>query len=210
MSTNGQLYIIKSEEGPVKIGISIHAKRRIVQLSSTSGRAFIRTFISPDLPMVENLERALHQRFSDGRGLGEWFDIDFDEAVKAARLMGAMHYPNEWKRSDEYMHGVLCRERMRRFTSPDRTKAEWNAFFAGMGQDGIDLAELADQVDMQAMQAGMGQLVQSLSKSAEVADFFGISLAPSAEISERMQHIRAQLDADLLEAGLTPSCLNKS
>lgn len=189
----------------MKIGISIDAKKRIARISATSGRAIVRTYISPRLPMVDELERVLHKQFRAERGVGEWFDISFDDAVRAARLTGAMISPGEWRASEDYMRGALCRERMRKFTNPDRSVAEWDAFFAGMGQQDIDLVEFAEQTDMQIIKTGFGKLVEKLVSVAPMAAALGISLAPPPEIEDRMKELRAQIDADLKEAGLSPS-----
>ena len=194
----GHLYIIKSEEGPVKIGISIDPHNRIVKLSATSGRGIVRKFVSPIVPHSANIERALHDTFSASRTYGEWFDVDFDEAVRAAHHLGARLFPNEWKQSTDYAEGAIHRDRMRLFAKTSRTALEWDAFFAGMGDLAKEQAELADDVDMQAAVIGMARLQLIVDAAGDQPE---AKLAAMA-IGAALQVIRSELDADMVAAGL--------
>ena len=197
----GCLYIIKSEEGPVKIGISIDPKERIRALSATSGRGIIQSFISPVLPHSDQLERSLHAHFALARTYGEWFNIEFDDAVRAAHHLGARTFPDRWRHTADYMDGARHRARMREFAQVERTTAEWEAFFAGMGDYALAQAEMADDVDQQAALIGMAQLQLMVDAAAGQP---AMEEAVSA-IMCNLRLVRESLDADMVAAGLTPS-----
>lgn len=192
-----QLYIIQSEEGPVKIGISSDPTKRISRLSATSGRAIVRTFVSPVVPLCDKMEQALHEQFRQQRTVWELFDVQFDEAVRAAHHLGAMAFPLYWKRSQEYMQGVLCRDRMRKFSMQNRTQAEWDAFLDGMGAEGQSLIRLADQVDSSVIVDGIEKIGQQLGDLMA-----GGHPVPPQSAFDELDRIRVELDQDMIEAWL--------
>lgn len=194
----GRLYIIKSEEGPVKIGISIDPEGRIKKLSATSGRAIMSVFISPAVPDSDKLEDAMHRHFHASRSVGEWFDIDFQDAVRAAHHLGARQFPNHWRQSSEYMQGTIHRDRMRKFAQAERSLAEWDAFFAGMGDAARSLADMVDDVDVQAALYGMAELQRTISAAGDDP----VMVAAGMSIVDSMKLLRDEVDADMVAGGL--------
>lgn len=198
----GHLYIIQSEEGPVKIGISIDPKQRIIAISNTSGRQIVRQFISPPIPAYGTLEDELHRHFKDRRTVGEWFNITFDEAVRSAHLLGGRKYPHHWTVSDAYLRGQIAVKRMRAFSNPSRTKAEWDAFLAGMGEEALEHIAYAEQLDNEMMLQDFAHL-QNLTESMMVNDVtLGIQRRVPAAAWDMLHELRKQMDDDLGEAGI--------
>jgi hypothetical protein len=95
-----KLYLIQSNEGKYKIGISKNPSKRIEQLQTGSPDVLklIHTYESPN---AFKIETALHNKYQYLREHGEWFDmsiseeVDFlknckkiDESIKTLRKMG--------------------------------------------------------------------------------------------------------------------------
>lgn len=72
------LYLIQSESGYIKIGISKRVERRLRDLQISSPEKLTLLFYQP-LQKAELIEKKLHQRFSDKRLRGEWFDLTPDD-----------------------------------------------------------------------------------------------------------------------------------
>jgi hypothetical protein len=208
--TKGHLYIIQSEEGPVKIGVSVDPKSRIARLSATAGRYIVRQFISPPLIGYAELETALHGHFRQQRTAGEWFEIDYHEAVKVAHYLGAAHEPKAWEAAEAYVKGVMYRKRMTDFTRPDRSEAEWNAFLFGLGDEALEYIKFADQVDSAAMIKAAGKLDAAATDMILTTRALGIKPHIPASVVSDMQRLREQMDSDLAEAGLIPTRLKGS
>jgi len=77
----GYVYILKTESS-VKIGVSKNTDRRIFEIEHTSGKKILDTFISEPCLNYHRIEADLHSKFKEKRILGEWFDIEFDDAVE--------------------------------------------------------------------------------------------------------------------------------
>lgn len=75
------VYVIESSDKRVKIGISKDPKKRIRSLSTSGGFDVVNSFISSKTILARECEIASHNNFSAFRVGGEWFDIDFNEAV---------------------------------------------------------------------------------------------------------------------------------
>lgn len=194
----GYLYIIKSEDGPVKIGISIKPEKRICDIETSSGRTIVQTFISPRIPGYYQVEQTLHAKFKDQRIRGEWFNISFRDAVLAANQLGARSFPHEWRQTEDYLQGASHRDRIRQFAAEPRSAEDWSAFNLGMGTVALAQAELADDVDMQASLIGMAQL--QLIVDAGIAN--PIMQKAANAIMADCHNLRAELDADMASAGL--------
>ena len=82
MSQNGYVYIFDAGD-MVKIGKSIYPYSRMASLKSELRRDILRSFVSPDCSNYSEIEKIMHGVFSNCRVEGEWFDIEFGEAVKA-------------------------------------------------------------------------------------------------------------------------------
>ena len=77
---NGHIYIIEFEHG-IKIGRARNPEKRINAIRTQSGRKYLNLFISPNISNYYKVETILHKIFKDKRGIGEYFNIEFNEAV---------------------------------------------------------------------------------------------------------------------------------
>lgn len=78
---NKYLYVLEFTNGTVKIGITKEKERRMKAISSASGMDITRSYFTGKIDNVQNLETELHRYFKDKRLNGEFFNINFDEAV---------------------------------------------------------------------------------------------------------------------------------
>lgn len=79
------LYIVKSKCGLIKIGRSSCPKRRIAEIAKATGTAVVKQYLSPLCLNAQTIECHLHQHFAEYRQEGEWFQVDFQTAVKEAK-----------------------------------------------------------------------------------------------------------------------------
>jgi len=77
----GYVYIAGAE-GKLKIGKSRNPKKRIRGIENAAGLNFDLTFISDKIENYSQIEKEMHIAFKDERIKGEWFSIDFNDAVK--------------------------------------------------------------------------------------------------------------------------------
>jgi len=95
-----KVYLIRSNDGKYKIGISINPNKRIDQLN-TGNPEKLRMIESYESSNASLIEAGLHNKYMHARQNGEWFDlsiseeVDFiknckiiDESIKNLRLMG--------------------------------------------------------------------------------------------------------------------------
>lgn len=75
------LYILEFSNKTVKIGITKEKEKRMKAISSASGMAITRSYITEKIDNVQDLETELHRTFKEKRLNGEFFDIGFEEAV---------------------------------------------------------------------------------------------------------------------------------
>lgn len=66
----GNVYFVREENGPVKIGWGAKPRRRMAAMQSGNPR---RLHLLAYFPATRSVERDLHERFSDLRLSGEWF-----------------------------------------------------------------------------------------------------------------------------------------
>lgn len=79
----GFVYIIENGNRKVKIGKSRKPLQRIRTAQTQGGFRAENIFISDRIADYENIETELHRRFREHRFIGEWFAIEFEEAVRA-------------------------------------------------------------------------------------------------------------------------------
>lgn len=146
----GHLYIIRSEEGPIKIGISTEPEKRIAAITHASGRYIVEQYISPPMERYAYVEKYLHAQFEDRRRRGEWFDVPFDEAVSKLKKVGVALCSDEWRLSEDYVRGSIAKDRLVRFMQdhPDATERELSAYFAGAGDSFVADVEFALACDL--------------------------------------------------------------
>lgn len=78
------IYVVKSEAGPVKIGIATNAKKRFSALQTPSPVRLSLEYVAQcDGWFIEKIEIAVHKTLRGKHEKGEWFSISVDEAVAA-------------------------------------------------------------------------------------------------------------------------------
>jgi hypothetical protein len=86
MSVKDNVYIVKSgADGLVKIGSypSNHTyEYAFGRIECESGREITLSFISPETERAVNIISAFHSKFDECNTYGNWFNIDFDDAVE--------------------------------------------------------------------------------------------------------------------------------
>lgn len=93
---NQSVYVIESESGLVKIGIAQNPRARSAAISTQSSFKLKRTFFTNKCSNAGDVEHAAHMFFKDKRVHGEWFEIEFEEAVqKVKRLFEAKAKPEK-------------------------------------------------------------------------------------------------------------------
>jgi hypothetical protein len=75
------VYLIRSNDGRYKIGIAKNPKRRICQLQTGNSDQLklIETYQSEN---ASKIERGLHNHYSHGKMVGEWFELSIIEESK--------------------------------------------------------------------------------------------------------------------------------
>lgn len=84
MKTNAKIYVMRAEDGTLKLGHSVDPERRAKQV----GRAVEVVHETDVLEQVERIERLAHRVLAlHGRHIrGEWFEASLDEAVRAIEI----------------------------------------------------------------------------------------------------------------------------
>lgn len=78
---NRSIYVVKSEAGPIKIGISKNPKKRLDALKTSSPHKLTLKYqISVDFD-AEPIERAVHKTLCQSNLSGEWFDTSVEKAI---------------------------------------------------------------------------------------------------------------------------------
>ncbi len=83
------LYVIAaSDNGPVKLGLSIHPEKRVKQLQTGS----VETYHLYHKELVEvsclkKAEKSLHRLLSHKRMRGEWFDLTVTDAIDEVKFI---------------------------------------------------------------------------------------------------------------------------
>lgn len=75
------IYIFKSETGECKIGVSNNVNKRLSAIKMQGGKNIIEVFYTPKCFNAYKIENNMHKYFADKRLIGEWFDIDFNNAT---------------------------------------------------------------------------------------------------------------------------------
>lgn len=163
------LYVMRSAEGPVKIGISEHPDRRRREVSLSSGREIVEMFVSPAIERCEEIERALHNHFEKKRRPGEWFDVDYLHAVRIASEFGVKESPKAWAMTAKYVRGK--RASLAIFTanaehgSDDRYMQGFVEAIESVGL--LDDALFADRCDMANTMQELHESANSASKTLQ-------------------------------------------
>lgn len=81
------LYIIENQNNDVKIGVSKDPHKRIRQLENQSGYKIINKTITEPFDRFLSVESFLHKEYSIYRKQGEWFSINYSEAILKLRFL---------------------------------------------------------------------------------------------------------------------------
>jgi hypothetical protein len=79
------IYVVRSEPGPVKVGIATNPRARLSQLRTASAVPLHLDFAAETEGDARALERRAHALLAERRLAGEWFAVDSREAVAAVR-----------------------------------------------------------------------------------------------------------------------------
>jgi predicted GIY-YIG superfamily endonuclease len=79
------LYVILMTNGSVKIGIAHNIERRYSQIKASSVMEIIKHWESELIDGACELETTLHKKYKNKRLKGEYFNIDYNEAVEQAK-----------------------------------------------------------------------------------------------------------------------------
>ena len=83
------VYLILAKDLTVKVGISKEPKRRINTIRTTSGKHIIKTYVSDYISNAGEIESRFKKQFHSRAICGEWFDVDYDEALKELKSLFA-------------------------------------------------------------------------------------------------------------------------
>ena len=79
------IYIFKAETGECKIGVSNNVDKRRSAIEMQGGKPIIELFYTTKCFNAYEIENIMHKHFADRRLIGEWFDVDFDNAVSVLK-----------------------------------------------------------------------------------------------------------------------------
>lgn len=74
------IYIFKTEINGCKIGVSGNIEQRKSAISSQGNNNIVDVFYTPKCFNAHEIESIMHKYFDKYRGIGEWFNVDFQEA----------------------------------------------------------------------------------------------------------------------------------
>lgn len=88
----GYLYVLGTDNGLVKIGVTErHVVDRIRNLQTGCPFKITKTWASENITGFRQCERIMHACYADKQTNGEWFAIDFPQAVTLAERVCAEH-----------------------------------------------------------------------------------------------------------------------
>jgi hypothetical protein len=81
------VYVIETDSGLVKIGLSQSPKTRIKTIEKTGGHIVVKQFISEPCRLAQSIELSAHKFFQTKRKIVEYFTCTFDEAVEKVEML---------------------------------------------------------------------------------------------------------------------------
>lgn len=102
-----RVYILKSENGLVKIGISKNVNKRIRNLENSSGYSITDFYSTKMISNSNEIENSLHKKFKANRKCGEWFDIEFEKTIIA---LEAEEHKFEYKEKEKINYEKIAKE----------------------------------------------------------------------------------------------------
>lgn len=82
MNNLKRVYVLKSSNGNVKIGVSVNVEQRKNYFISGSGYDIIDCYFTKPCSNAFEIEKLVHEYLCDYRMKGEWFSCNFDKAIK--------------------------------------------------------------------------------------------------------------------------------
>lgn len=79
----GRVYVLQSEEGPVKVGCSKNVRFRAHTVETISGRKIVCVWHTKVCSNYNFVEKQAHKYLDEHRTIGEWFNCDFNIAKAA-------------------------------------------------------------------------------------------------------------------------------
>lgn len=131
------VYCIRSECGAVKVGVTNDVKKRLRYLQTGSAQ---RLELVGVLPGGDEVERDLHERFSDKRTRGEWFS---DEGCSISRVFAPFLPPPKRPRSKHFLALYLARSGLRQADLAERVGVQQGTISrlaSGLLTPSLDLA----------------------------------------------------------------------
>lgn len=89
------MYVVETESGKIKIGITTDPKTRMKSLKTITFEKIINQFLSIKCSDYMDIEKELHDYFNDKRLNGEWFDVPFEDAVNKFNTIYLKNEENE-------------------------------------------------------------------------------------------------------------------
>lgn len=77
----GSVYVAKFADGHIKIGHSVSPERRLRDIAGGNQSTMLKHWIGDRIKGAVKLEHRAHRHFAKYRAGGEFFKVDFDEAV---------------------------------------------------------------------------------------------------------------------------------
>ena len=105
-----QVYLIANDLlGIIKIGISRAPLERLNTLQNSSGCELRLIKSAKPTRKASLVEKELHDLFSSNRGIGEWFELNEDEAIQAFKIACKKRKPSNrkvpvWLAKNRYQH----------------------------------------------------------------------------------------------------------
>jgi hypothetical protein len=107
----GHVYMIETEEGPVKIGVAINSLERLKRLQTGAASRLRLAYVEPVLNgHAGEIERAAHQLLADRRAHGEWFNVtvlDARGAIAAATAGERARKPSSRPIRNKHLSGQV-------------------------------------------------------------------------------------------------------
>lgn len=82
MSIGKRIYVVKREDGLVKIGVSRDPENRIRTLEMQGGFTSVAQYSSLPYLNAFQIESAIHDQLKEFRAKGEWFAISYEVAIE--------------------------------------------------------------------------------------------------------------------------------
>lgn len=86
------VYVIANQDGAVKIGIAADVRKRLSGLQTATPYPLkLRLFVGDLQGRARQIEKECHRRLDQHRVSGEWFKVEWREAVDVVRRVVAAH-----------------------------------------------------------------------------------------------------------------------